>query len=266
MASCSVPIEPADLPHIRFHSEYQRRRRPVVIRNATRVSGERFRKLTEVEELVRSWGSRTVTLSSANAFSYGRARMTIADYLSTMSESSWDGKDADNKYYWFGEHGPELEELLAQYALPRFASIAVETLASSPVCPANEEQQGVGACLHRTSISIAAVPAQTGPSQPPALSFGVAPHKSGVPFHFHNDGFSEVMHGAKRWLLYEDKPPGFQENSTSTWWLEHVYPRLASKNMPYDCIIFPGDLLYFPNGWWHATINIGLTVFMSVFL
>ena len=100
----------------------------------------------------------------------------------------------------------------------------------------------------------------------PALSFGLAADGSGVPFHFHNDGFSEVMHGAKRWLLYPERPPRFDENATSTSWLREEYPRLSRSERPHECVIHPGDLLYFPKAWWHATVNIGATVFMSTFL
>ena len=114
---CNVAIEPEGLPLRRFHQLYRRSGRPVVIRNATRLSGDRFRRLTTLDALTSSWGSRNVTLSSANAFSYGRTRMTIADYLATMGTHAWDGADsesADDIYYWFGEHGAELEELLSQ--------------------------------------------------------------------------------------------------------------------------------------------------------
>lgn len=146
-AVCTLPVEPADLPIERFFSRYVRPGRPVVIRNATRIrpalrassdepcmltvdmntlglttsllhfSGRHFRQLTEPGNLMRMWGTRNVTLSSANAFSFGRKRMSIADYIISMEELSWDGEGSENAdaiYYWFGEHGPELEELLAQ--------------------------------------------------------------------------------------------------------------------------------------------------------
>ena len=77
----------------------------------------------------------------------------------------------------------------------------------------------------------------------------------------------QVMHGAKRWLLYPERPPYFEENATSVSWLSQKYPLLAANELPFDCTILPGDLLYFPSGWWHAIINVGTpTVFMSVFL
>ena len=235
---CSVPQEPADLTSAAFNS-YYREKMPVVIVNATQTSGARFRALTTLESLTEQFGQLEVTLSSANAHSYGRRRALISEYVQSMHGLSWHDKSADGLFYFFGEHGPELQPLLSQYALPRFAD----------------------------SLSWAAVGARGSASaHPPALSFGVAADGSGVPFHFHNDGFSEVMHGAKRWLLYPSKPPRYDVNATSTQWLERVYPNLTRQERPYDCTIEPGDLLYFPSDWYHAIVNVGVTVFMSTFL
>ena len=165
--------------------------------------------------------------------------MQLAAYLQTMHDVPWreDDAKADEIFYLFGEHGAELEPLLQQYQLPRYAS----TLFSV-------EPDG-----------------SMGPAQP-ALSFGVAADGSGVPFHFHNDGFSEVMHGAKRWLLYPSAPPQFDPDQTSVRWLRDVYPRLSEREAPMECVIEPGDLLYFPKDWYHAIVNLGTTVFMSTFL
>lgn len=105
------------------------------------------------------------------------------------------------------------------------------------------------------------------------------------------------MHGAKRWLLYSDTAVApalserlaraaprvrdgselprswpvmrdgvFAPNATSASWVREELPRLADEEQPLQCVIRPGDLLYFPKGWWHATLNIGNTVFMSTFL
>ncbi len=146
---------------------------------------------------------------------------------------------------WFGEHGAESSELTAAYPLPRYATPAALSFA-------------IGAAAGDASASSA--------TEAPALSFGVGPDGSGVPFHFHNDGFSEVLHGAKFWMLYPHKPPRFRENATSLSWLRHDYPKLRRRDRPLECLIGPGDLLYFPKGWWHAIINVGETVFMSTFL
>jgi hypothetical protein len=98
-------------------------------------------------------------------------------------------------------------------------------------------------------------------------SFGVGGRLSGVPFHFHGGGFSEIMHGSKRWWLHETKPP-FNSNQTQLQWLNNVYPSLPStvSEQLYECTIFPGDLLYFPSHWYHATLNLNkFTAFVSTF-
>ena len=157
-----------------------------------------------------------------------------------------DGAAAD-MYYWFGEHGEELKALTSAYPIPRYAT--------------------PGALLSFAAFAgSGAGPSDEAPSQPPELSFGVGADGSGVPFHFHNDGFSEVLHGGKYWLLYPHKPPRFRENATSVSWLRRDYPQLTVRERPFECLIGPGDLLYFPKGWWHAVVNVGETVFMSTFL
>ena len=151
---------------------------------------------------------------------------------------------------WFGEHGDELQPLLKRYPLPLYTY------------PAPSLTEPLLAAVGTAGTSHASPPRNE-----PALSFGVAPGGSGVPFHFHNDGFSEVLHGAKRWLFYPHRPPRLRANATSVSWVRVEKPLLRSGEMPIECTIYPGDLLYFPKGWWHAIINVGNpTVFMSTFL
>ena len=254
---CNIAIEGATLPVRDFDRLYRATSQPVVIRNATFHSSADYRARTTIPALVESVGEASVTLSSANAFSYGRRKMSVAQYLSEAlgpdARAAW-AADADgmaaNLFYWFGEHGEELKALISGYPLPRYAR--------------------PGALLSFAAVassgSAAASPSAAPTDAPPALSFGVGPDGSGVPFHFHNDGFSEVLHGAKHWLLYPQKPPRFRENATSVSWLLNDYPQLSWRERPYECHIGPGDLLYFPKGWWHAIVNVGETVFMSTFL
>ena len=254
---CTVATESADLSVRDFDRLYRSTATPVVIRNATLNSSASFRARTSIPNLVDSVGDALVTLSSANAFSYGRIKMTVSQYLSEAlgerAQAAWaaaadDDDAAADMYYWFGEHGKELAALIASYPLPRYASPSARLSFAAVASSGGADE------------------AADGLSHPPALSFGVGPDGSGVPFHFHNDGFSEVMHGSKYWLLYQEKPPRFRENATSVSWLRHDYPRLSRHERPLECRIWPGDLLYFPKGWWHAIVNVGETVFMSTFL
>ncbi|XP_069503134.1 jmjC domain-containing protein 8 isoform X3 [Ambystoma mexicanum] len=90
---------------------------------------------------------------------------------------------------------------------------------------------------------------------------------TGVPFHWHGPGFSEVIFGRKRWFLYPpEKTPEFNPNETTLSWLANTYPLLSEQDRPVECTIRPGEVLYFPDRWWHATLNLDTSVFISTFL
>ncbi|KAM9013740.1 jmjC domain-containing protein 8 isoform 2-T2 [Ara ararauna] len=102
------------------------------------------------------------------------------------------------------------------------------------------------------------------PQDPGRLGSGSG---SGVPFHWHGPGFSEVIFGRKRWFLYPpEKTPHFHPNETTLAWLHHTYPTLPPAERPLECTICPGEVLYFPDRWWHATLNLDTSVFISTFL
>ncbi|CAJ0940933.1 unnamed protein product [Ranitomeya imitator] len=100
-----------------------------------------------------------------------------------------------------------------------------------------------------------------------AYSFGIAGSGTGVPFHWHGPGYSEVIYGRKRWFLYPpDKTPEFNPNRTTLSWMLETYPLLPAAERPIECTIRPGEVLYFPDRWWHATLNLDTSVFISTFL
>ncbi len=90
-----------------------------------------------------------------------------------------------------------------------------------------------------------------------------------MPFHTHGAVFAEVLHGAKRWFL---TPPGrkplFSPDETSLRWL-HARKHAGAALAPppdFDCTLYPGEVLFIDAQWWHSTLNIGDTVFISTFL
>merc|ERR1712105_365189 len=88
----------------------------------------------------------------------------------------------------------------------------------------------------------------------PALSFGVAGSGSGVPFHTHGPGFSETVYGRKRWFLTApEEQPLFHPNRTTLQWLLEDYQTVKQESKLYECTLRPGEAIYFPHGWWHAT-------------
>lgn len=99
------------------------------------------------------------------------------------------------------------------------------------------------------------------------MSFGIAGVGTGVPFHFHGPGFAEVIHGSKRWFLQPfEKKPIFNPDQSTLQWYYTVYPTLSDNEKPLECLMNPGELIYFPDKWWHATLNTETAVFISTFL
>ena len=90
------------------------------------------------------------------------------------------------------------------------------------------------------------------------LYFALGGENSGVLFHHHAPGFSEVLHGTKRWALYPpDKKPPKVENPLQSMatWFEQVVPSLPPDQKPYECVVQAGEMIYFPENWYHATLN-----------
>ena len=109
------------------------------------------------------------------------------------------------------------------------------------------------------------LPPLTLPFHKPALSFGCAGPGTGVPFHFHGPGFAESIYGRKRWFLTApDDRPEFHPNKTTLQWFTEDYSKV--KNQMYECTLKPGEVIYFPDKWWHATLNLDTSVFISTFL
>lgn len=85
----------------------------------------------------------------------------------------------------------------------------------------------------------------------PTFAFGIGPHLSGVPFHMHGPGFSEVVTGAKRWFLFHLNATKaervFDPAKTSLKWLHETYPSECSVLCTCDMLeIDLNYILYLP--------------------
>ena len=43
-------------------------------------------------------------------------------------------------------------------------------------------------------------------------------------------------------------------------WFANILPTLASEKKPLECIMRTGDTIFVPSGWWHAVINLEVTI------
>ena len=212
---------------------------PIVIRRDSQIEEDdvnvQFRNMTQPDNLLAYFGPDfPITLSSSNALSEHRRHTTLAQYIheTTIATPETTPEQRSNEsWYLFGEtYSDAWRELL----YPHY---------TRPPCVTCPDPDNV------------------------ALAFGIGNRGSGVQWHVHGPGFSETLHGRKHWILY---PPNHTSNmmldkdQSSRQWMEYVYPTVTVK--PMECTLNPGDLIYFPNHWWHATINLDpYTAFISTF-
>jgi len=84
-----------------------------------------------------------------------------------------------------------------------------------------------------------------------------------------SSAWNTLLTGKKRWVLFPRDTPakeiGALEGDAykdggpqAYWWLDH-YPRLRAQGARLgmvDIIQHPGDTVFIPSGWWHATLNL----------
>lgn len=220
--------------------------RPIVITTSTTDDddassayhnrNQQFREMTKADTILQNFPVNfTVTLSSSNSFSEHRRTIPFSQHLldETLARKEISPDQRSNEtWYLFGEtYSNEWKQLLQQqYTLPP--------------CQA---------CQHDKHDSLV------------ALSFGIGNVGSGVSWHVHGPGFSEAVHGRKHWVLQETEPE-FHPDQTSYNWMYYNYSVMKESERPMECTLHPGDMVYFPNMWWHATINLDeYTAFISTF-
>eukprot|EP00929_Paragymnodinium_shiwhaense_P003995 TRINITY_DN104703_c0_g1_i1.p1 TRINITY_DN104703_c0_g1~~TRINITY_DN104703_c0_g1_i1.p1 ORF type:complete len:507 (+),score=23.77 TRINITY_DN104703_c0_g1_i1:96-1616(+) len=92
----------------------------------------------------------------------------------------------------------------------------------------------------------------------PVISLGG--QSSGLPWHMHGETWFAPLIGRKRWFLY---PPGHATDvvrgspfHSTSGWVKNTLPNLAPAERPFTCLQEPGELLYLPASWAHATLNL----------
>lgn len=144
----------------------------------------------------------TITLSSSNAISEHRRTIPLHQYLEEIAATpeTFPTQLSNETWYLFGEtFDAPWQQLLASYVLP---------------------------------------PCQTCQRERSALSFGIGNRGSGVQWHIHGPGFSESLHGRKKWILY---PPNHREparthkDQSSRQWMEVEYVRARDDVNFYEC-------------------------------
>lgn len=201
-------------------------KRPVVILNQNQNLNPSILSLFSKDSLLKNYGESHIYLSTANTHSYKKVQVPLRDYVTDMMHAQNTSVSGEDTLYHFGMHKDEFGALFAHYQRPIYAR-----------------------------------------SYQHSYSWGLSGDGTGVPFHFHNHVFAEVLVGRKWWFLYPyEKKPEFDPNDTTLNWVRERLPLLGDGEQPLQCILLPGQVLYLPSLWYHATLNLGQTVFMSTFV
>ncbi|CAK4081369.1 unnamed protein product [Aphanomyces euteiches] len=165
-------------------------------------------------------------------------RMTLADFATYTASQH----DETPLYIFDADFGTAMPELLDDYSIP---SVFQEDLLS----------------LLPTA------------SRPDFRWIVIGPARSGASWHVDpvkTSAWNALVVGRKRWALYPPgrQPPGItlleediaSPSITTLDWYLHVYPTLADEDKPMEIIQEPGDVISVPSGWWHAVLNLEMTV------
>lgn len=102
-----------------------------------------------------------------------------------------------------------------------------------------------------------------GTSQPISTNFLLGGPGSGLPFHSHSKTYQLLIAGIKRWYLV---PPGKMSAKMAEVVGPYLFPAeawtravsgLPIGERPLRCAQYPGEIIFFPDDWWHATANAG---------
>ena len=81
--------------------------------------------------------------------------------------------------------------------------------------------------------------------------------------HFHETAYNAALVGRKRWFF---RPPShvFWSRKPVLRWFQEEYSKL--KQPLFECVQEPGDIIYVPEGYGHAVLNLeeSLAVAMEI--
>ncbi|EGD83453.1 hypothetical protein PTSG_04060 [Salpingoeca rosetta] len=189
-----------------------------------------FQSVCTKQNLLQQYGNTSVVLSSANTHSYKKNTLVFREYLEHLVRPRTMDDVAGDTWYFFGnnDYDKSWTNFTQHYHRPDYTY-----------------------------------------TREPFFSFGIGGSGSGVPFHTHGAVFAEVLHGAKRWFLAPPEvTPRFSPDETSYRWLHLVWPTYSQqeKDLILECTLYPNEVLWIDAQWWHMTLNIGDTVFISTFI
>ena len=229
------------------------------------------------EFLIENYGESSVTLSSSNTYSHGKLVSTLEGYIKTSVDTS--SRFANETFYLFGNNYDGIwSELADLYINPPCYGCDVAGMKTLGI---GGEASGVSFHFHGPGFSESIIGSKRWFLFPPSVSSVVSQ-------------FSPNMTVAQWVDLIYPSIMALKHNNTAPIETSTAAPNLANPSAAQDiygtfeipadssfnttsltllaqtiqeCTIHPGEILYFPPMWMHATLNgDAYNVFMSLFI
>jgi JmjC domain, hydroxylase/Ankyrin repeats (3 copies) len=106
-----------------------------------------------------------------------------------------------------------------------------------------------------------------GPDDEPYQLY-MGPRYSGTMLHTHNASWNVLLAGVKKWYFVA---PGQSYNATKeardisfvTDWITNALPLLRKRGHVVEVVQYPGDVVFVPHDWLHATLNLADSISIS---
>jgi len=235
--TCSIPRRDVSTLSVEdFHRDYVDAGKPVLLYGENAVAGKVWGKWTKKgfvaaygKAIVLAVGSTHVVLDQTFGVHNQSFNISIADYVANHTGHAGEAA-LSNPPYLFKQR--QIPGISADVDAPAYFADRARFSWSDE---------------HRANASL----------------FFIGPTLSGAYFHAHYAAWNAVVYGRKRWLLM---PPGAfygtvkNGDMTVVEWL-HKY---GTHVQALDCVQEPGTMLFIPEGWSHATINLDDTIGIAI--
>ena len=208
-----------------FVFDYLALQRPVLIRNATGLhSMKKLYQLWQRSKLKQEFGAvmfNEVEIPYAESFGYNTTKKTsLKEFMSKMRQFQEDMENVSAESIshpnYIFETLPPNSPLLSEFKPPAVLDEEI------------------------THIS------------PLKIQFYLGPTLSGAPVHFHRNSWNLLIYGQKRWFMYPPDRAFYSKEHVWDWWKE------SYRNAPdaLECVQHSGDLVFVPDMWGHAVVNL----------
>lgn len=227
-----------------FVFDYLALQRPVLVRNASSIhSAKRLHQLWQRSKLKAEYGNlvfNEVEVPYAESFGYASPKTTtLKDFVAKMRQFHEDMRDAGKGVDSHSNSSPDPNSDSEEVFLPQTPSYIFETL--PPDSPLLAEFRPP-----------AVLDEQVTHIHPLKLQFYLGPPLSGAPVHFHRSAWNLLVYGQKRWFLYPPDRAYYSKQHVWEWW-QHTYRKSPDA---LECVQYPGDMVFVPDMWGHAVINL----------